>query len=178
MEKVISKINNINIAIIDNGIEKLVPIKPICQALGVNYTTQLEKIKDDEILGATVPLWGTVGRDGKQREMICLPLEFVFGWLFTINPGNVNENARESVRKYRLECYRALFNHFNLRVRALEKQNNDILVMSETIAMAQYEFATARNRLKNLSKEFAEIRNRSIDDIILDLQSEIIFDEE
>lgn len=36
-----------------------------------------------------------VAADGKQREMLCLPIRYVFGWLFTINPANVNEEARE-----------------------------------------------------------------------------------
>lgn len=46
----------------------------------------IRKIKEDEILGSVIPLRGTTGADGKQYDMFCLPLQYIFGWLFTINP--------------------------------------------------------------------------------------------
>ena len=54
---VIGTINGTDIcAITDNG-EVFVPIKPICTAIGVNYTTQIDKISEDPIL-SSVPLGG------------------------------------------------------------------------------------------------------------------------
>ena len=47
--KTVARIKDVSIMLID-GKEKLVPIKPICQALEVNYSSQLEKIKSDEIV--------------------------------------------------------------------------------------------------------------------------------
>jgi hypothetical protein len=46
----------------------------------------------------------SVAGDEKEREMLCLPLKFVFGWLFTIETSRVNEDAQEAVIKYQLEC--------------------------------------------------------------------------
>ena len=42
--KTIARINDVNIVVVNNE-EQLIPIKPICEALGVNYTTQIEKLK-------------------------------------------------------------------------------------------------------------------------------------
>ena len=95
----IAKVNNVAI-MAGNDPKKLVPIKPICEALGIDYARQFQKLKDDEDLGPTIGLTPTVAADGKIREMVCLPMEFIFGWLFTINPKNVKPEAQEAVMSY------------------------------------------------------------------------------
>jgi hypothetical protein len=40
-------------------------------------------------LNVTGVMITSVASDGKEREMLCLPLEFVFGWLFTIDSERV-----------------------------------------------------------------------------------------
>src|SRR5690554_1709432 len=106
--KTVAKINQVEIQMVSNTKEKLVPIKPICEALRIDEDAQRRKLKDDNYLNSVAVLSTATGSDGKQYEMVCLPLEFIFGWLFTINPKNVKEEAREAVSKYRIECYRAL----------------------------------------------------------------------
>lgn len=96
----IGRINSVDIFAVstENG-EILVPIKPICTALQIDDKAQRSKIQDDDILCSTGMLSTSVADDGKQREMFCLPLKFVYGWLFTINTKNVATEAKESVRK-------------------------------------------------------------------------------
>jgi hypothetical protein len=126
--KSIAKINNVSIIVIENG-QKLVPIRPICEALGIDHKNQRTKIQEDDFLGSVGVLSTSTGNDGKQYEMFCIPFMFVFGWLFTINPKNVKPEAQEAVSRYRLECYKALFKHFtdqseflSQKQLALEKQ--------------------------------------------------------
>lgn len=107
--KTIVRINEIDIIVTEDG---MVPIKPICDALGIDVDSQRKKIQEDEDLGSTAVLSTAVGADGKEREMCCLPHKFIYGWLFTINPKNVKPEAKENVRKYRMKCYKALFCHF------------------------------------------------------------------
>ncbi len=130
--KTVARIQDVNITLID-GTERLVPIKPICEALGIDSKSQMDKIQKDEILGSTMVLSTSIGADGKEREMSCIPLKYVFGWLFTINPKNVKPEAKERIVKYRLECYEALFNYFTdqgefleMKQRALEKQLEEV----------------------------------------------------
>lgn len=54
----------------------------------------------------------TTGADGKNYEMVCLPLEYVYGWLFTIDANLVVEANRENVKRYQLECDDVLYEHF------------------------------------------------------------------
>ena len=46
----------------------LVPIKPICAALGVDVESQRKKINEDEDLRSTAVLSTAVGADGKERS--------------------------------------------------------------------------------------------------------------
>lgn len=115
MEKIteLGLVNGQSVQIVHHEGEVYVPIKPICEILGVNYTTQMEKIQNHPIFGSsTIPLRGTVAADNKEREMIVMNLRFVFGWLFSINANNVKEEIRENLIKYQLECNRILFNAF------------------------------------------------------------------
>lgn len=59
------KVNNQEILIFTEGQEKYVAIKPICEAIGVDYDSQIEKINGDEILSQLTPIRGAVGADGR-----------------------------------------------------------------------------------------------------------------
>ncbi len=142
----------------ENGI--FVPIKPICEALGIAFERQYSKLQEDDILSSVVTLTVTTGAGGENREMVCLPLEYVYGWLFTINPKNVAESARESVTRYRRECYDALYGHFAGRMRRAEEQARleaDILrrktALLEKIKAGMAEVRNLDSRLESLAKE-------------------------
>lgn len=113
-------VRTINVNGKEINIEKIdavdyIAIKPICNAIGVNYTTQIEKIDEDEKLHQLTPLGGMVAEDGKTRKMRAIPYRYVFGWLFTISPKNVSGEVRKRIMRYRDECYDALFDHFTKR---------------------------------------------------------------
>lgn len=104
-KQTISIINGVEIsAVSDENHNIFVPVKPICDAIGVDYPDQFNKLRAHEILSSTIVLSTMVAADGKKREMVCLPLEYVYGWIFTINPRNVAESTREKVLQYQREC--------------------------------------------------------------------------
>ena len=115
-------VNEKVIYIITVGSEKYVPIRPICQALGVSFQKQIEKIKTDAILSSVVTLRVTTGADGKEYKMASIPLKYIFGWLFTINPENVKPEIKHSIIQYRKECYDALFDSFTKRTSLLKEK--------------------------------------------------------
>lgn len=164
-ETMITRINDVAIAATSNEQgEVLIPIRPICDALGVNSNGQIEKIKSDPILGATDKLSLSVGPDGRQREMVCLPLQYVFGWLFTINPGNVDERAKEAVIRYKKECYDALYNHFaRARQRQLDENREEIRLLDE-ISRAKDTLSESKASLRNLETKLAKLRAARLDE--------------
>lgn len=157
----ITKVNGKAITIIQSDEDRFVPIKPICEALNIDYSSQVKKIKDDEFLSSTMVLSTTVGKDKKDREMVCLPYRYVFGWLFTINPANVKESARAAVKHYRIECYNALYDHFAAksdylqeRQIAIEKQRDFVQQLEEERKLNNQQLTVARKQL-NLFQELS-----------------------
>ncbi len=161
--KTVARIKDVSIMLIDDA-EKLVPIKPICQALEVNYSSQLEKIKSDEILGSTVPLRGIVAADGKEREMACIPFKLVFGWLFTINPKNVKAEAKEQIIKYRLECYNALFNYFTDQGEFLEQKQKALEKQLEEVERIRNDYSDQKKLLNDARKTLNDIKELTFEE--------------
>ncbi len=151
--KKIFTINNVDIVVTDDA---QVPVKPICEALGVAYERQFSKLKEDEDFSSVITLRVTTGADGKQYEMVCLPHQFIYGWLFTINPKNVKPEAKESVRKYRKACYDALYHHFNgLQQRRNEQDAMEKSLLAERDAVDELE--------KNLKEQMTIAKKQKVD---------------
>lgn len=159
----VATINKQQILIIENG-EKRVAVKPICTALGIDYSAQLQRLKDDEILGSVMGTIPTTGSDGKTYEMQTIPFKYVFGWLFRIDSRNVKPEARETVLKYQVECYEALYRHFTEVDEYLKFRDVKSAEVYEQVEAAREDFKEARNRLEGLKKQFAEIRSVTFDD--------------
>ncbi|NJK81771.1 MAG: hypothetical protein HC876_18410 [Chloroflexaceae bacterium] len=96
------------LARIDGALTILVPVRPVCDVLGVDWNGQYQRIRRDDVLRSTMCEIHTVARDGKRRKMAALPLEYLHGWLFGMSESQVKEEYREKITLYRRECFRAL----------------------------------------------------------------------
>ena len=105
--------NNQKLLTVEKDGIKYVAVKPICENLGLAWAAQFVKIKENQILNGSVSIIEIVTEDGKNREMVCLPIDIINGWLFTINPNRVSEEIKPLVIYYQKECYRALFEFWN-----------------------------------------------------------------
>jgi hypothetical protein len=160
--RTVAVINDSKILVIENG-KKMVPIKPICQALGIDFPRQKQKIEDDEILGLVVGLTPTTGADGKTYDMVCIPFKYVFGWLFTINPSNVKEEARQQVIQYKEKCYDVLYQSFTDMSDFLSEKQNSVSTLLEEQQTAKKNFNEANKRLKQAEKALNEAVGMSFD---------------
>lgn len=122
--QLISIINGVDIVTVERDGEIFVPIKPVCEALGIAVDAQRNKLNADEFFNSTTSIIDAVAADEKEREMFCIRLRDVYGWLATINPGKVAPEAREAVARYRRECYDALYEHFTGSMRRTIETNN------------------------------------------------------
>lgn len=158
-QQLISKINGIDIVTVEQDGEIFVPIKPICDAVTVNYTSQIEKIRSDETFSnSTIPLRGIVAADGKEREMLCMPLWLVYLWLGTINPKNVSDEARPKVIAYRLECAHVLYEHFTGSMKRTIETNNTEIELLKQINSAISDEKEAKNRRKKAEESLGKLR--------------------
>ena len=104
--------NNQQLLTVEKDGIKYVAVKPICENLGLAWAAQFVKIKENQILSEGVSII-EMPSDGGIQETICLPIDMINGWLFTINPNKVSEEIRPVVLYYQRECYKALFEFWN-----------------------------------------------------------------
>ncbi len=79
----------------------------------MNWKAQYDRIQRDDVLKTTVVMMTTVAEDGKQRELVCLPLKLLNGWLFGIDAARLKPSLREAVNTYKRECYDALYRYWH-----------------------------------------------------------------
>jgi len=142
----VARINGVSIQIIEAG-EKMIPIKPICEALGISHKPQIERLRVDPILSSVVTLSVTTGADGKQYEMTVIPLKYVFGWLFLIDSRNVKPEAREAVLNYQKECYNTLWAYFARHEEFLEWRDHVVEERLIVYDNARADFREAKDKV-------------------------------
>jgi len=159
----VARINQVDILVIENG-EKRVAIKPICQALGIDEEPQRKKLNSDPILSSVTSTREATGADGKTYEMVTIPFRYIFGWLFRIDSRNVKEEARETVLKYQVECYNALYNHFTSYAEFVEQKQKSIDAQLEIERDARKNFYNAKTVLKEAESALYKISKLTFDD--------------
>lgn len=126
-----------------------VPVRPICELIGVNWAAQYQRIQRDAILseivsGVVVTPTPHVNKFANPQEMICLPLDFLNGWLFGMNASRVKVEIREKLLTYQRECYRVLAEVF-LSDQITHRPDADIdnLLNSDSPTAQAYKMAKA-----------------------------------
>ena len=136
-----------------------VPVRPICENLGLSWGSQRNRIYRDEVLHEElrgVFIMNTPGTGGGTQETLCLPIEMIPGFLFGITASKVRPELQDKILRYRRECYRRLWDAFK----------HEILPATTELAPTQpaasgaqlaYELATA---VQNLAREQMDMEQR------------------
>lgn len=88
-----------------------VAMKPLVEALGIDWRSQRQKILGDAVLSKGVAL-STTPSEGGPQQTVTLPIDLMHGWLFKLNPERVAPEARERVIAYQRECYQVLHDYW------------------------------------------------------------------
>jgi TolA-binding protein len=103
----------------DNQEQIFVPIRAICEYLGVDPQAQTRRIRRDMVLsehlqGVAIMATpsGNKRSSGGAQTALALPLEMLPGWLFGIDASRVKPELRDKVVRYQRECFRVLWKAF------------------------------------------------------------------
>lgn len=113
-----------------------IALKPLCETLGIRFTQQLEKLKKNPQFQLYY-LSSTAAQDGKNREMVCIPVRQVGMWICNINANRVKPEVKEKVlqfQEYLQEViYQALFNEVTPeQFRVLETKVSTLVSIVQT----------------------------------------------
>ena len=122
-----------------------VPIRPICDLLGVDWSAQRRRITRDTVLLGEMRSVAVTAMEGDRlitREMQCLPLDYISGFLFGINAERVKPELKERVVRYQRECYKVLAEAFQEGRLTADLAFDDLLA-GESPAAQAYKMAAA-----------------------------------
>ena len=149
--RIIAKVNETNILVSSD--DNYVPIRPICKAIGIDFASQLEKLKNDKTLAATIQVNPTVGADGKNREMICIPKKYILAWILSINPSKVNPDR----------CYDSIYEHiFAFQEWQLEQNKIEIASLAKLSSLKD-EMKKLKKEIQQEERLLAQIRSDRLD---------------
>jgi len=95
-----------------SGPDVYVPVRPLCDYLGLAWSGQYERIKRDPVLADALRTVRVTRTEAGRRETVCLPLEMLPGWLFGISTTRVRPELQDKILRYRRECFRVLWQAF------------------------------------------------------------------
>lgn len=107
---------------IEHDEQPYAPMRPIVENLGLQWGAQAAKFRANKerwgvvIIAmpskSTVSIIDTVAKDGKEREMLCLPIRKLPAWFASIHPAKVKPELRAKIELYQNECDDALWNYW------------------------------------------------------------------
>lgn len=118
-----------------------VPVRPICEVLGIAWQPQARKLNADPVLSArkasvTIRLQVDDARGEITTKMVALPLDMLNGWLFRINANRVKDEAtRAKVIQYQAEVYQVLWEAFG-KNKVVARPNHDLETSQSPSAVA------------------------------------------
>lgn len=114
-------------------------LKPMVEAMGLDWSAQLKRVKRDPILSEGMAIMATPFGRGGDQECACLSVELIQGWLFTIDTLRIKDDeVRQKVILYQRECYTVLHAHFTGKASkpaANDGDPNEALSLSERLRL-------------------------------------------
>ena len=146
----------LNAAVIDG--RPHVSLRHACEAIGVNYSTQLDKLRRRS--WASVPLWGTqLPNDTQRREYAMIDRRTLVMWLATIDETRVSDEARPILVAFQAEAADALDSYFGTGV-AVATQMTQFDILRQAIDGLE-----AAQRTAEEAKQIAERSEARLDGI-------------
>ena len=170
MNTEIVKVNNTDIECPYENEQHYVAVRSICKALGIDHQKQFERIKNDPILkdAYTDTVYTSDSSGTRKQAMFCLPVRYIFGWIFTIDESKVSDRARPTFMQYKRECYDALYEHFFLRAAMYEQRERMLAKKRDEILELEQKKQDASEQIKRVKSEIQVIETTPIMQLKLD----------
>ena len=100
-------------------------VKPICENIGLNWDAQRKRISRDDVLSEGAVIMTAPSKGGNQ-EMLCLPIDYLNGWLFGVDAKRVKPEIKDTLIQYKKECYKVLHDYWHTGAAIDPRTNQDL----------------------------------------------------
>lgn len=132
-----------------------VAMRPIVENIGMAWGTQQQKLERQKGKFNCIHMT-TVAADGKMRDMLCIPLRKLNGWLFSVNPEKVHLEIKDNLIAYQEECFEVLHDHFTHGEAAPPRRQEEVPAYHTVIADALENTQNIIDYLKTASRYMEE----------------------
>ena len=143
------------LTVVDNEGQPYVAMRPIVDGVGLSWPAQYRKITEESGRWGTVAIMATTAADDKEREMVCLPLRKLTGWLMTLQTSRMEEEVAERVLMYQNECDDALWDYWSKGV--AHNPRAVPLTPAEALLESVQQMVDHERRMKKLEIEHREL---------------------
>ena len=156
------------VTLVDNNGIAYVAMREIVEGIGLDWKSQYKKLLDNSTKFNCGHIT-TVAQDGKNREMLCIPIKKLNGWLFSLNPNKVRADLKTRLENYQEECFLALWDYWTEGVARRDEVKHKTEIWREK--MANYkerssqkgkELNACKKGKKALEQEFYEIQQMEL----------------
>lgn len=93
-----------------------VPIRQMCDLLGVSYQGQIDRIRRDPVLSKYELMVPVEGMQGGSQTTNCIALKYIPGWLFGINASRVKPKVQAKLVLYQEQVYDVIWEAFRAEI--------------------------------------------------------------
>lgn len=118
------------ITLVDNNGIAYVAMREVVEGIGLEWSRQHKKLVNQSQKFNCVHMT-TVAKDGKNREMLCIPIKKLNGWLFGLNPNKVRADLKERLENYQEECFLALWDYWTEGIARRDEVKNKMALWEQ-----------------------------------------------
>lgn len=151
------------ITLVDNNGIPYVAMREIVEGIGLDWKGQHKKFIEqrEKFNCGHITM---VAKDGKNREMLCIPIKKLNGWLFGLNPNKVRADLKERLENYQDECFLALWDYWTEGIARRDEVKNKMALWEQK--KAEYtQRATERGKLLQQCKSEKQALERELSQI-------------
>lgn len=119
---------DVTLYVADKSDEPYVPMKPIVEGMGLDWSSQHKKLVDPSGRWVSRMVFIAIrGTDGKPRDTLCFPLRKLSGWLMSVDHRRVKPEIRDNILAYQGECDDILWEAWKSRGGLLDRETAEFL---------------------------------------------------
>lgn len=158
--------NGKNIVFLNKDGQYWIAIKPICEALDIDYVSQYKNLTIDEFYVNALSKQTMHDSSNRRQEMVCINERNVYGWIASINSKN------EDFLKYKRTCYDILYSHFHGIITNRKELLLNQMEIDSRIYEIKEELQLANDQFKEL--EQLKLRKKAIKKDLKSIDEELI----
>ncbi|OOF43033.1 ATPase [Rodentibacter trehalosifermentans] len=162
MKTLKAKFLGLDILVINHENRPYVPMKQIAENIGLVWHAQFERLQRNEVLSQGIRVI-RIPSNGGEQDAVCLPLHYLNGWLFGVNPSRVKPEIKAKLIEYQKDCYEVLWDYWTLGVAKWEDIRQQREELEENESESKKRGSEAGRALQKRKKEkhaYEEVRQR------------------